>query len=159
VLATPDESSGGHRPGAWVGRVFHSGLPVEVVQLGPFLTLWVVYGFCAGHLAGLLFRKSLVAVVVGFGGAVLLASVWVPSLCGGGLHGWQVWGVPLLLLATSRLLLRAWAAGRLGSRGPVTGLVAAAACALWDAGGLWYRVEEVPLASDRFDMPAFIASL
>jgi hypothetical protein len=63
-------------------------------------------------------------------------------------------------LVTSRLLLRAWAAGRLGSRGPVTGLLAvAAACALWVAAGLGYRVAEVPLVSDRFDMPSFIASL
>ncbi|HEY7156480.1 MAG TPA: hypothetical protein VH575_21110 [Gemmataceae bacterium] len=142
------------------GAVLHSVLVGPVVPAGIHLTMWLLYGFTVGHLCGLLFRKSLVAGVVSLGAAAMLASLWVPSLLGMGLHFWQVAGVPLILLATARLLMPAWAADRLAARRIFLGLGAAlAAVGLWTAGGLWYRVAEVPDVPDRFDMPAFIAQL
>jgi hypothetical protein len=84
----------------------------------------------------------------------------VPSLLGIGLHWWQLVGVPLILLATARLLMPAWAADRLAARGTFVGLgVALAAVVLWTVGGLWYRVAEIPDVPMSFDLPAFRASI
>src|SRR5262249_43665334 len=63
-------------------RVFQSGLMDELIPPWLFLTLWLVYGFSAGHLFGLLFRKQLVAFVVALGTGILFVSVWLPSLLG-----------------------------------------------------------------------------
>ncbi len=138
----------------------HSSLVGTVVPVGLHLTMWLLYGFAVGHLCGLLFRKSLVAAVVTLGTAAMLASLWLPSLAGIGLHFWQVAGVPLIGLVTAWLLMPAWAAGRLLARGTFVGLGAAfAAATLWTVGGIWYRVVEVPDVPDQFDMPAFVAGL
>ena len=144
----------------FVGNVLHSTLVGPVVPVGLHLTMWLLYGFTVGHLCGLLFRKSLVAAVVSLGGSVLLVSLWLPSLLGIGLHFWQIAGVPVILLATTWLLVPAWAADRLVARGTFVQLgVALVAVGLWTAGGLWYRVVEVPDVPDQLDMPAFVASL
>jgi hypothetical protein len=66
----------------------------------------------------------------------------------------------VILLGAAWLLMPAWAADRLATRGTFVRLgVALAAAGLWMAGGLWYRVAEVPDVPDRFDMPAFVARL
>jgi hypothetical protein len=142
------------------GEVLHSTLVGPIVPTTLHLTMWLLFGFTAGHLCGLLFRKSLVAAVLGLGVSATLASFWVPSLLGIGLHFWQVMGVPALLLAVGGALVPAWAADRLLARGTFLSLGAAlTAIGLWIAGGLWYRVAEIPDVPDQFDMPAFEASI
>jgi hypothetical protein len=84
----------------------------------------------------------------------------VPSLfVGGGLHLWQVWGVPAVLVAASRVLAPG-AAGR-SSPARVAGVMAGAATAsgLWLAAALWYRTAEIVPAPDAIDVETFRASL
>ena len=72
--------------------VFRSPLLGELERQGwKYVFLPAAYGFAAGHLAGLVFRKLVVAcgVAVLVGGAA--AAAWVPSLLAGGVHHWQVW--------------------------------------------------------------------
>jgi hypothetical protein len=141
-------------------EVLHSSLVGPIVPTTLHLTMWLLYGFTAGQLSGLLFRKSLVAAVLALGVAATLASFWVPSLVGIGLHFWQVMGVPAIFLAAAWVLVPAWAADRLLARGTFVSLgTALAAVGLWIAGGLWYRVAEVPDVPDQFDMPAFVAGI
>ena len=112
---------------------------------GLFLTLWLVYGFAAGCLFGLLFRHGLAAGVFALFTCSLTAALWIPSLLGGGLHAWQVFGPPVLLLIAARLLMRPWAAGRIASWTTALRLTPFVVLAgLWIAGGLWYRVLEIP---------------
>jgi ABC-type transport system involved in multi-copper enzyme maturation permease subunit len=144
----------------YFARLFHSDLLAGVVPPGLFLVMWLAYGFAVGHLCGLLFHKSLVAMVVSLGVSVLLVSVWVPSLLGGGLRAWQVLGVPLVLLVTGRLLMRPWASGRLVSLGVAKRLgCAVGLCGLWVGGALWYRVTEVPEVPEPAGLADFRASL
>ncbi len=148
------------RPAPFFSDVLHSCLVGPVVPTGLHLTIWLLYGFSVGQLAGLLFRKSVVAAVVALGGTVMLVSLWLPSLLGIGLHFWQIGGVPLILLLTAGTLVPAWAADRLVVRGTFVRLGAAfMAAGLWIAGGLLYRVAEVPDVPDQLDMPAFVASI
>lgn len=153
------EGSSQHRP-PFFSEVMHSALVGTVVPSWLYLSIWLTYGFTVAHLCGLLFRKSLVAGVVSLGWGSMLVCVWIPSLVGIGLHFWQVAGVPLILLAAARLLMPVWAADRLATRSTIVkmgGVVAAVV--LWTAGGMWYRVAEVPDVPDQFDMPAFVAAI
>jgi hypothetical protein len=150
--------SGEHIP--FLARMFHSQLVDTVIPGHVFLLMWLLYGFTAGHLFGLLFRKSLVAGVVSLGLSALLAGVWIPSLLGIGLHLWQVAGIPLILLTTGRLLMPAWTANRLAGRDTFLQVGSALALvALCVVGGLWYRVAEVPEVPDVLNIQEFKASL
>jgi hypothetical protein len=149
-----------NRHAPFMARVMHSGLMGEVVPPFLFLTMWLGYGFAAGHLCGLLFRKTIVAGTVGLLTSSLLVCIWLPSLFGGGLHLWQVWGVPLALLAAARLLLWRWACDRLATAGTFVAVgVLAAFCVGWDVFGVWWRVAEVPEVPDRFQMAEYVAAL
>ncbi len=140
--------------------LLHSSLVGPIVPIGTHLSMWLLYGFTAGHLCGLLFRKSLVAAVVALGSACMLVCLWIPSLVGIGLHFWQVAGVPLALLVAGWLLMPAWTADRLLARGTLVRLGAVLLVAgLWTAGGLWYRVAEIPDVADALDLPAFVAAI
>ncbi|MGH7222623.1 MAG: hypothetical protein ACRELF_05310, partial [Gemmataceae bacterium] len=140
--------------------LLHCSLVGPIVPVGNHLSLWLLYGFTVGHLCGLLFRKSLVAGVLALGIAGMLVCLWVPSLLGMGLHFWQVAGVPLALLAAGGLLMPAWTADRLLAPDTFVRLwLALLAAGLWTVAGLWYRVAEIPGVPDRFDMPAFVASI
>ncbi|HSQ55197.1 MAG TPA: hypothetical protein VLM40_05575 [Gemmata sp.] len=126
--------------------VFHSQLFDE---LGPngwkYLVVPAVYGFAAGHLCGLLFRKLAVACGVAgiFGGVGAL--LWMPSLLAGGIHHWQLWLPPAMLLLTARVLLPAWSADRLITKNPMQKLAAGAALTvLVFAAGISYRILEIP---------------
>ncbi len=142
------------------GEALHSALIGTVIPTPLHLTMWLTYGFAAGQLSGLLFRKSLVAAVLALGVAATLATFWVPSLVGMGLHFWQVMAVPAIFLAVGWMLVPAWAADRLLARGTFVSIGAAlAAVGWWIAGGLWYRVAEIPDVPDQFDMPAFVAGI
>jgi hypothetical protein len=138
-------------------------LKAELFNLRPgwvFVLLWPAYGFAIGHLNGLVFRKGLVAVVVALMQCWMVSTLWLPSVVVGGLHFWQVGVVPLVLLAAAWSMMRPWASDRLLSRGPLlAGVGACLLSVLWLAGGVWYRVEEIPLAPQRYDLDAFAKRL
>jgi hypothetical protein len=133
-----------------------------VLPCGPVLfgTMGLVYGFCVGVLCGLLFRRLLASAVIALFMSLLLAAIWIPSLLTGGLHAWQALGPPILLLAATPLLLRPWAAGRILSWTTVKRLTPfVVLVGLWIAGGLWYRVLEIPNVPSKLDLAAFRATL
>jgi ABC-2 family transporter protein len=147
-------------PFYFFARVFQSDLFVDVCPAGLFLTLWLMYGFSSGCLCGLLFRHGLAAGVFALFTSILTTALWIPSLLGGGLHGWQVLVPPVLLLASTPLLMRPWAAGRIVSWTTAARLIPFVVLAgLWIAGGLWYRILEIPYVSTSIDLAAFRASL
>jgi ABC-type transport system involved in multi-copper enzyme maturation permease subunit len=129
----------------FLSRILGAPQLYRVIPPILFLVMWLIHGFAVGQLCGLLFRNALVAIVVGWGLAALLAGVWVPSLLGGGLFAWQALSVPVVLLIAGRWLLHPWVNGRLVSFRVIAGMVGVAIlCGLLIAGGLWYRVVEVP---------------
>ena len=126
-----------------------------LVFLGP------VYGFVFGQLAGLLFRKAVVAAAVGLMVGGMAAALWLPSLFAGGVHAWQLWTPPLLVLAVSRSLIWPWATRSLvETRGPLVrfagGLTLVAATL---AGGIAWRAAEVPEVAEADDDLLFSAEL
>src|SRR5262249_45279838 len=83
-----------------------------------------------------------------------------PSLVRGGLHFWQVAGIPLVLLVCSRLLMRPWVSDRLLSWTMGRRLTASVGlCAGLMVLGLWYRVAEVPPVAEPEGFAGFMASL
>lgn len=148
-------------PGRFLSVVFRSLLFDELGRQGwKYLLVPAVYGFAAGQLAGLVFRKLVVACgVAGIVGGVG-AAAWVPSLLSGGVLHWQVWLPPAIALLLGRLLLRAWTADRLAARGPL-GLLfgGSVACLLALGAGLGYRVLEVPSRPDAEADIEFVAGL
>jgi hypothetical protein len=152
------EPSGASR--SFLIDLLHCEFVGTIVPLWAYLFLWLLYGFSTGQLAGLLFRKSIVAGFVALGTAGLLVALWTPSLLGMGLHFWQVAGAPAAMLAASRLLMPAWTAERLLTRGAFVRLgCALLAAGLWTAGSIWYRVLEIPYLPEPFDVPAFAATI
>jgi hypothetical protein len=144
----------------FVSALMHSSLVGSIVPIGTHLCMWLLYGFSSGQLCGMLFRKSMVAGVVGLASAAALVCLWLPSLLGIGLHFWQVAGAPLALLAAGWMLMPAWTADRLLARGPLVRLGSALfAAALLTAGGIWYRIVEIPDAPEPFDVPAFASGI
>ncbi len=132
----------------------------EVCTAETFLPLWMLYGLAAGILCGMLLRRIALTAVAALLLAVTGAAVWLPSLFGSGLHGWQILGFPLGLLLASWLLVPRWASGQVwswpgGARLGAGLTVAAASTAL----GLWYRVAEAPTVPDRLRLDEFAASL
>ncbi len=148
------------RPFIVVIETLHLNLIVSVVPLMPYLLTWLLYGFSAGQLCGLLSRKSVVAAMIAVMTSAMLAVVWLPSLAGIGLHLWQVAAPALILWATTAFLVRAWAADRLASLRTYVGVsVAAVAALLCMVYGLWYRVTEIPDVPEPFDVAGYKASL
>ncbi len=129
-------------------------------NIALFLTLAIIHGFCIGQFCSFLSRK---AVVVGFLGAaisLIFFVLWLPSLVFGGVHAWQILGVPLLLLIAARLSMWPWYSGRMYTRRHFVGLAACLACvAVWLSGSIWCRVWEVPDVGEPFDVSAFEAKL
>ncbi len=121
-------------------------------DLARYMLVWPLYGLAFGHLAGLLFRKTIVALGVGLLVAAPLAAFWLPSLVTGGVHGWQLWPLPLAVLVTTRFLVRPWAADRLATLRPlgtVAGLAVAGLAFLGFA--LAWRVAEIPVVAEIDD--------
>lgn len=140
---------------------FHSRLTRELwPEFGRFLTLGLVYGFVVGHLAGMVFRKTIVAGLVATVVAVTLAGLILPSVIGGGAAAWQVWGPVAILLVVARLLLYPWATERVVARGPLLRTVAGVGAAVVvAAAGIGYRAAEIPAAPDRLAESGFADSL
>ena len=150
------------------GPSFLSGvmrsLLFDAHELGPqgwkYLLVPIGYGFAAGHLCGLLFRKAVVgAGVAGLVGGTACA-LWIPSMMAGGLSHWQVWPPLVAALLVARLLIRPWAADRLAARRPLTALASGLTCvSLILAAAIGYRVIEVPNNPDGEDDLAFVETL
>ena len=125
-----------------------------------FLLVPVAYGFVAGHLCGLLFKKAVVATgVAGLVGGTA-AALWGPSLLAGGVYHWQLWAPAAAALVTARLMMRPWGADRGLSRPALTTLAAGGAvAALVLAAGIGVRAVEVPDDPAGEDDRAYVAGL
>jgi hypothetical protein len=139
-------------------------LDLEVITLfgnaKVVAVVWLLHGFVVGQLFTFLCPKNLIAVMLSLPVSAYLVGMWVPSLVSGGLPVWQVFVIPVLLLAAGRLLLWAWAAERLATRRSALSLAACGMlAALWLIGCLTGRVLEVPDVGEPFDVEAFRASL
>jgi hypothetical protein len=160
ILLASMGTEGPNGPNSALLRILHTSLVGTVCPVDLFLTAWLVVGFCAGVLCGLLFHNGLASGVFSLFLATVLAGVWVPSMLRGGLHTWQVFGPPILLLLSTPFLMRPWAAGRVVSWTTTRRLAPFAALAiLWTAAGLYYRVVEIPDAPTPKGVDAFRASL
>jgi hypothetical protein len=122
--------------------------------------LGLLYGFGIGQFCSLIWRKSAVALVLALLLSVTVPSVWVPSLFVGGLHPWQVFTAPVLLVLAGGLVQRAWVNDRLYTARPLAVLLGGVALAgLSLVGGIGYRVAEVPDVGEPFNVAAFRDSL
>jgi hypothetical protein len=143
-------------------RIRHPNqLPMhELMENGVFLTLWPLVGFAVGQLFSVLVRNPVVAIVATFGLAGMLAAMWLPSLVVGGVAFWTVLPVPMVLLLTGRWLLGPWTQDRLASWRVILGLVGIVGlCVLLTAGGLWYRVLEIPQVAEPAPLAEYLATL
>jgi len=135
--------------------VFGDG-PLLTPENAPvFLPLALLYGFAIGQYYALLWRKTIVAVVL----ALLLApgfvALWLPSLVFGGLHFWQVLVPFVFLLLGTRLVVWAWCSTGLAVRRAVFMLIACGAISvLWLAAATCYRFWEVPITGEPVDAKA-----
>jgi hypothetical protein len=148
-------------PGALLEKLL--GLPPNGFGAGGvlgFLIVWPAFGFALGQLCSLVWRKSAVAVVVAVMTSAGVASLWLPSLLGGGLHLIQVLAVPLILLAGCRLALWDWVTDRLRTRPSVVRLIGSVVLA-WVclAVGFAFRTAEAPGGAEPFDRVALQARL
>ncbi len=161
ALAFGSEHHRGGSHGPLVSRLFRSGLFAEPgFPILTYLLVWPAYGFAFGHLAGLLFRKAVVAAAVAVMTGGTLAAFWLPSLLAGGVHPWQVFVPPVIALLTARLLTWPWATDRLGTRRPLARLTVGGVAVLAAiAAGLVDRVAEVPLVPEVEEDVAFAGSL
>jgi hypothetical protein len=141
--------------------LFRSRLTVELrPELARFLALGLVYGFVVGHLAGMVFRKTVVAGLVALVVAATLAGLIMPSVIGGGVAAWQVWGPAAVLLLTARVTLYPWATQQVAARGPLARVLGGVFGALFVVvAGIGYRVVEVPSAPDRMADAGYEQSL
>lgn len=138
------------------GEVFHSGV---IAAIGPavlfYLLVGPIYGWVFGLFCGMLFKKPVVAAATAILLAGTTASLWMPSILSGGLHGWQVFLPPLAVLFTSRLLARAWANDRIGTRRGIRTIAVGSVAALGLlAAGIGYRaveIEEAPEGNDDIE--------
>ena len=143
------------------GGVLRSGVfTVDGWSLVYFLLMFMLHGYAFGLVAGLLFRKTVVAVGVGFLVGGPLALLWLPSLLTGGVHAWQLFIVPLLALFYARFLMRAWASDRLGTRRPLVALGSVGVAMIaFTAFAVLYRAIEVPLLPETDDDIRFAATV
>ncbi|MDB5311448.1 MAG: hypothetical protein JWO38_5650 [Gemmataceae bacterium] len=163
VVRAAGDSGRTVRGGLTLSSVFRT-LLFDTPHLGArswyYLIVPLGYGFAAGHVCGLMFRKPVVAAgVAGLVGGTASA-LWAPSLLAGGVRPWQVWVPPALALLTARFLVRAWTADRLATRAPITTFAAGAGvAALVMAAAIGYRVVEVPDRPDAEDDVRYVAGL
>src|SRR5207245_348514 len=86
--------------------------------------------------------------------------LWLTSLLCRGMSGWQLWLPPLVMLLATRMLVRAWAGGRIKERKPLAALIGFALAALfWIALNFAYRAWEIPEVGEPLDRQAFRASV
>jgi hypothetical protein len=145
---------------AFEERFGFDGLMLRSIGLRVYLTLWVVYGFCFGQIAGLLFRRTIVALFLGLGASLITVSVWVPSLLSGGIPVWQMYAIPVGLLILARILVWRWATSQIGA-GRSIAIIAMASFAgiAWITGFIVWRMTDTPTGTDRIQENVYLASL
>ncbi len=132
----------------------------KLASTGIFITYWLVLGFSIGQFFSLVWRKSIVAVVVSLFLAAIAAALSFPSIVSGGVHWWQVFALPILLLASTRLCICLWVLYRLNSARSALLLTGGGLLAFASLiGGICYRVVEVPDVGEPFNVKAFVASI
>jgi ABC-type transport system involved in multi-copper enzyme maturation permease subunit len=149
------------RTHTFLATVFRTPLFDELGYQGwKYLLVPAIYGFAAGHICGLVFRKLVVACgVAGIVGAVC-AALWGPSILAGGVKHWQLWLPPIAMLATGFLVLRAWVSERVPTRPAIIRLVAGSlGTVLILAIGISYRVLEIPLRDGSEDDIAYVEDM
>jgi hypothetical protein len=153
----------GNRPGAQ-GNLFPDEFRFGTLKetMGPvlFFGIWLVYGFCIGQVFVLLCRKSILAALLSGLVAAGALGLWLPSVLCRGMGGWQVWVTPLALLLATRLLMRAWAAGRIKERRPIALLIGIGLlCLAWAGLVFSRRALEIPDVGEPMDRVAFSKSI
>jgi len=149
-----------HPANAGVPMSFHFGTLPGLLGWPLFLGMWLVYGFCVGQVFVLLCRKPVYAVMLSALVSAGILGLWLPSLLGRGMSGWQVLLPPLVMLAATRSLMRAWAGGRIKERKPTAALVGfGAALFAWIAVHLGWQAVSIPDVGEPLDRPAFRASI
>lgn len=149
------------RTQTFLAMVFRAPLFDELGSQGwKFLFVPAVYGFAAGHLCGLVFRKLVVSCgVAGIVGATS-AALWGPSLLAGGVRHWQLWLPPIAILLTGFFVLRAWVSERIPTRPAIMRLAGGAVATVAIlAIGISYRVLEIPDRPGSEDDIAYVDSL
>jgi hypothetical protein len=153
----------GVRGESFLSAVFKT-LMFEPRALGPegwkYLFAPIGYGFAAGVVGGMLFKKPVVgAGVAGVVGGTGFA-LWLPSLVAGGTWHLWLWLPPVLGLLAGRGVLRAWASDRVGTPrglGPLVG--GAGAVLLAAAAGVGFRAVQVPDTGGGADDYAYVVAL
>jgi hypothetical protein len=139
---------------------FEFGTLLELMGPVLFFGVWLVYGFCIGQGFVLLCRKNVLAVLLAGLTSAGVIGLWLTSLLCRGMSGWQLWLPPLLLLVATRLLVRAWAGGRIKERKPLAALIGFSLAALvWIGLNFGYRAWEIPDVGEPLDRQAFRASV
>ncbi|HMF17722.1 MAG TPA: hypothetical protein VKE98_10980, partial [Gemmataceae bacterium] len=153
----------GNRPGAQANLFpgqFHFGTLKETMGPVLFFSIWLVYGFCIGQVFVLLCRKSILAALLSGLVTAGALGLWLPSVLCRGMGGWQVWLMPLALLLATRLLMRAWAAGRIKERRPIALLIGIGlVCLAWAGLVFSRRALEIPDVGEPLDRVAFNKSM
>src|SRR5439155_2640750 len=151
VLAAPD----GRNP-----FQFDSTSLLELLGPVNFFGVWLAYGFCVGQVFVLLCRKTVYAAILSGMVTIAALGMWLPSLLCRGMSGWQMWLPPVGMLIATRMLIRAWAGGRIKDRKPLAGLVGFAAAALvWFGVNCGYRAWQIPDVGEPMDSLAFRVSI
>ena len=130
--------------------------------MGPFVFagVWLIYGFCVGQVFVLLCRKTILALLVSVLMSLTAIGMWLPSLLCGGMSGWQVWAPPLVMLAATWCLMRAWTGGRIWERKPIAALVGfGAGIGVWALMNFGYRAWEAPNVGAPIDVVAYRESV
>ncbi len=140
----------------WTGWDFPRGAADPAL----LVVIWPLYGFCLGHFVGILIQRTAVALFLVVVLAPVTAGLLALSLVLGGVSPGWVLIIPILLLLTSRLSMRAWASGRLLTRRLIVmnlfSITLMAACL---SAFFWRRATEVVDVGAPFDVIAYIASL
>ncbi len=140
----------------WAASRFSLGTLPQLMGPVLYCGIWLVHGFCTGQIIVWLCRKTILALLLSLLVSAAAVGVWLPSLLCRGMSGWQLWLIPLGMLAASRLLIRVWAGGRIKERKASYLLVGLSLAALaWFGGNLGYRAWEVHDAGEPVDLLAF----
>ena len=144
-----------------LASIFNTQLMDQLRGQGwKYLLVPAIYGFAAGHLCGLLFKKWVVACAVAGIVAGTGTVLWIPSLLAGGVKHWQLWVPPVFLLISARFLIGAWSADRLQTIRPVAILIGGClASVLTIAIGIGYRIVEIPNSPHGDDDANYVTQL
>lgn len=132
------------------------GTVSETIHAGLYLTVWPVYGFAVALILTQLSRGRFPALVLAGLISIALLAGWLPTLLVGGGSMWQLFALPLLLVALSAVSLRSWLTDRLsGWKIGLGVLLVTILTGGWLVGNLWLRATEVPDVGEPFDVAAY----